>query len=311
MMRLSIVIPTHNRTDLLQGCLASLVRFAPPRTEILVVDDASPHPVAELGDGIRVLRLPKRRGFCGAVNAGIAATTAPIVELLNDDTQVTAGWADAALESFHDPNVAAVAPLVLRPDGTIDSAGDGYDCGGFAQKLHHRQPIGPTSTFRCRVFGASGSSAFYRRTFLDRVGPFPESFGSYFEDVDLSFRLQRAGGQVVFEPESHVIHHGGSSHRLSSHLVEQQSCNEERVYWRNLPTNEIMRTLPRHFAVLAAKAIRRWKEGRLIPWTFGRLRAWSEIPECRRHERHLTAIGPARRLSEWSVGRLSASARPH
>ena len=127
---------------------------------------------------------------------------------------------------------------------------------------------------RREVFGASASSAFYRRSVLDRVGPFPESFGAYFDDVDLSCRLRRTGGIVVFEPESRVIHHGGSSHVVSRRLVEQQSCNEERLYWRN---SAHWRTLPRHCAVLAGKAMRRWNEGRLVPWTIGRVRAWATI----------------------------------
>ena len=259
---------------------------------MLRLDDASPADVASVlaaFPGARHLRLAKRGDFCKAANAGIAATTAPIVELLNDDTEVTPGWANAALGAFDDPRVAAIAPLVLQPDGRIDSAGDRYDPGGFAQKIGHGEPTSPSMPRRRTVFGASGSSAFYRRSFLDRVGLFPESFGAYFEDVDLSCRLQRAGGIVVFEPASRVIHHGGSSHcPLSRRLVEQQSCNEERVYWRNTP--DLLRTLPRHLAVLAAKAVRRWSEGRLVPWTLGRARAWAELRACRRHEGRLNRV---------------------
>ena len=44
-------------------------------------------------------------------------------------------------------------------------------------------------------------------------------------------------------------------------------------------------TISRHLAVLAGKAVRRWHEGTLLPWALGRLRAWSEIPACRLHER--------------------------
>ena len=48
-----------------------------------------------------------------AANAGVRTATADVVELLNDDTEVTAGWAEAALAHFDDARVAAVAPLVL------------------------------------------------------------------------------------------------------------------------------------------------------------------------------------------------------
>ncbi|HEY1378873.1 MAG TPA: glycosyltransferase [Gemmataceae bacterium] len=329
---LSIVIPTHNRADLLRLCLRSVVRHAPPDTEIIVAADGSPG--AAVGDefpGVRLVRLPRRRGFCGAANAGIAAARGEIVELLNDDTEVTAGWAAAALACFADPRVAAVAPLVLvhpasgvalaprvfhqsatvvRARGAhatpfaktiIDSAGDGYDRGGFARKLGHGEPL--TADHRRReVFGASGSSAFYRRELLLRVGGFPESFGAYFEDVDLAFRLRRAGGVIIFEPGSRVLHHGGSSYgRPNRRLVEQQSCNEERVWWRNLPGRDLVRSLPRHLAVLAAKAARRWREGLLLPWACGRLRAWSEVVADRRHQRQLGRLGPSAALADWHV----------
>jgi GT2 family glycosyltransferase len=294
-MSLAIVIPTFQRVDRVRACLASVTRYCPSQTDVVVVDDASPADVANVVaafPGVRHVRLAKRGGFCVAANAGIAATTAPIVELLNDDTEVCPGWASAALRAFDDPRVAAVAPLVLRPDGRIDSAGDRYDPGGFAQKIGHGESINASMLQRRAVFGASGSSAFYRRSFLERVGLFPESFGAYFEDVDLACRIQRAGGTILFEPESRVIHHGGSSHGPASRrMIEQQSRNEEWLYWRNAP--RIVQSLPRHVAVLAAKALRRWTEGRLVPWLCGRARALRELRACRQHARSLAAINPA------------------
>jgi len=331
-VRLSVVIPTCERHDLLRACLRSVVRHAPAGTEIIVVADGSPGAVAHEFPGVRLVRLPRRRGFCVAANVGIAAAGGEIVELLNDDTEVTGGWADAALACFADSRVAAVAPLVLQqpasgvasaPRGlecstiqgadatplakcTIDSAGDGYDSGGFGHKLGHREPVSFARLRRREVFGASASSAFYRHDLLVRVGGFPPRFGAYFEDVDLAFRLHRAGGIVVFEPASRVLHRGGSSYgRPDRRLLEQQSCNEERVWWRNLSGREILRALPRHVAVLFAKAARRWREGMLLPWTIGRLRAWSEIGESRRHQRQLARLGPAAPLREWQVAPLS------
>src|SRR5262249_5222335 len=146
-----IVIPSHRRADLLRACLRSILRHSPPNVEVLVVDDASPDgavsaAAAEFGP-VRVLRLAQRGGFCGAVNAGLRAARHPVVELLNDDTEVQAGWAEAALAHFHDPAVAAVAPLVLcwpgGPPGVarIDSAGDCYFLAGFAAKRGHGEVL--------------------------------------------------------------------------------------------------------------------------------------------------------------------------
>ncbi|HTK77719.1 MAG TPA: glycosyltransferase [Gemmataceae bacterium] len=298
--RLTIVIPSRSRADLLRRCLASVTRHAPTDSEVLVVDDASPgetitRAAAEFAR-VRVIRLSDRGGFCVAANVGIATSRSPFVELLNDDTQVTAGWADSALSRFDEPRVVAVAPLVLQAGvvATIDSAGDDYDLGGFARKRGHGRSVDAAAVAGREVFGASASSAFYRRDALNRVGTFPISFGAYFEDVDLSFRLRRLG-TIVFEPASVVLHHGGQSYgRVNRRLVEQQSCNEERVFWRNLPREVLRQSLARHALVLAAKAARRWREGCLLPWFFGRLQAWREIPASRRHARDLDALGDLR-----------------
>jgi GT2 family glycosyltransferase len=318
---LSIVIPSHSRPDLLRLCLASVARFAPPRTEVVVVDDGSKGAVVSRAAGefagVRVVRRARAGGFCAAANAGVAAATAPVVELLNDDAEVTAGWAAAAVRWFADPAVGAVAPLVLRaePDRAarglpprVDTAGDEYDMGGFARKRgsgtvwanpeRERRGV-PTDpecanppgvrrptlslTLRVRpdlrspgpVWGASAAAAFYRRAALLSAGGFPEHFRAYFEDVDLSFRLRRLGYGVVYDPGSVVWHRVSSSYGAGRRwrAVERQSCNEERVFWRNVRGWDRVRWLPRHAAVLAGKAVRRFGEGTLVPWVLGRVRA--------------------------------------
>ncbi len=314
------MIPSHSRPDLLRLCLASVARFAPPATEVIVVDDGSRggcvSRAAAAFAGVTVVRRPRAAGFCAAANAGIAVASAPVVELLNDDAEVTDGWADAARAWFADPRVAAVAPLVLQNDPArrarglpplIDTAGDEYDAGGFAVKRGHGQqwavgsgqwadmqegrlaPSAPASasphsslssahcplpTAHC-VWGASACAAFYRRDAVIAAGGFPEHFGAYFEDVDLSFRLRRLGFEIVYEPAAVVWHRvsGSYGRAPSRRTLERQSCNEERVFWRNVRGRERMKALPRHAAVLMGKALRRWQEGTLLPWLMGRVRA--------------------------------------
>jgi GT2 family glycosyltransferase len=310
---LSIVIPSHRRADLLRLCLASVTAHAPPGTEVIVVDDASPggQATATAADfpGVRFLRLPRQSGFCVAANHGIDAARAPVVELLNDDTVVTPGWADAPLARFTDPHVGAVAPLVLlgppaHNPPRIDSAGDSYDPGGFARKRGHGRPLTDEHRRPGWVFGASGSSAFYRRDAVRRLGGFPESFGAYFEDVDLSWRLQTAGFGVWYEPASVVWHRGGASHgRRCWRLLARQSCNEERVFWRNVPP----RWLARHALVLAGKTMLRALDGTLVPFLAGRAQAWSELPRHLAHRRMFGRAGGVSPLIRRAVGDMALS----
>jgi GT2 family glycosyltransferase len=285
---------------------------APPGTEILVVDDASPGAAAagaaRAFPDVRALRLERRGGFCVAANAGVRAARHPVVELLNDDAEVTAGWAEAALARFADPSVAAVAPLVLcgPPAGggppRVDSSGDRYFVGGVAGKRGHGAPLGPEHLRPGEVFGASASSAFYRRDVLLAVGGFPEEFGAYFEDVDLAFRLHWAGYRVFYEPAARVWHRVSASHgRPGRRLLAQQSRNEERVFWRNLPSAALWRALPWHVAVVAAKAWRRWRAGELLPFLFGRLRVVADVADLLRHRGRLRRLGPDPDPGAWGV----------
>ncbi len=310
-VRLSVVIPSHNRPDLLRLCLASVQRHIPTGAEVIVVDDGSPggavSATARAFTAVRVLRLEKQSGFCAAANTGLQSATHPIVELLNDDTEVAAGWADAALKWFADKTVAAVSPLVLRrSDGDgpprIDSAGDRYYLGGVAGKRGHGRFLAEEYLHPGPVFGASASSAFYRREAVLAVGGFPESFTAYFEDVDLSFRLHWVGYRVVYEPASRVWHRVSASYGQSCRrLLEQQARNEERVFWRNLPRGVLLRALPSHLAVLAAKAWRRWRDGELLPFLRGKLGVLGEGAELLRHRRRLHASGNGRAWQTWGV----------
>jgi GT2 family glycosyltransferase len=301
---LSIIIPTHRRTDLLRACLHAVTRHAPPHAEIIVVDDASAGAAASAlaaSFAVRAIRLERQRGFAVAANTGIRASSGDIVEMLNDDTEVQPGWADAVLPWFADPAVGSVAPLVLTwPDGKIiDSVGDRYYLGGVAGKRGHGETLMPHHLQPCRVFGVSAAAGFYRRTALERVGLFPEEFGSYFEDVDLAFRLRRAGFKAMCEPASRVLHHISASYgRIGRGLIERQSCNEERVFWRNLPASALRRALPKHLAVLAGKTWRRAEEGTLAPWLLGRWRALCDWCAILRHRRNLPACDD---FTAWGV----------
>jgi GT2 family glycosyltransferase len=308
---LSVVIPSHNRPDLLQLCLQSVTSHAPNGTEIIVVDDASADgsvsAAAQQFAGVRVLRLDRRGGFCVAANTGIRAAQSAVVELLNDDTEVSPGWADAALAHFDDASIGAVAPLVLckttnAEQQCVDSAGDCYFVGGVAGKRGHGRPVGPDWLQGGEVFGASASSAFYRRDLVVSLGGFPEHFGAYFEDVDLAFRLHRAGARVWYEPRSRVWHRVSASYGApAAELLQRQSRNEELVFWRNVPASDLWLALPLHAAVLAGKAWRRWREGHFLSFVRGRLQALGETAAILHHRRWLRQQCGSSREQAWPV----------
>jgi GT2 family glycosyltransferase len=257
---------------LLDLCLRSVELYRPQDCEVIVVDDGSKDAVvsetATRFPYVTVIRISKARGFAAAANAA------------------------AALERFSDPGVDAVAPLpLIHPASSysrhplVDSAGDVYDLGGFATKRGHGERLAAKHVVPGPCGSVCATAGFYRRDALLRVGGFAESFGAYFEDVDLSLRLHSAGGRLAYEPRSVVWHHVSASYLKSPsrRTLERQSCNEERLFWRHPVGNPSRRDWPRHMLVLAAKIQRRQSENQLAPWITGRIQfGWNALLS-RRH----------------------------
>lgn len=308
----SVVIPTYNGRALLKTCLDSIERHLPRdpalSCEIVVVDNGSTDGthewLAQVHPWVRVVRLDPNRGFCVAANTGIAAARGRFIQVLNDDTEVTAGWIEAGLEPFRDPTVGAVTPLVLvrSTPGRVDSAGDSYSLAGWPTKRGHGQPVERWSARPVEeVFGASGSSSFYRAEALERVGGgFDPSLVSYYEDVDLGFRLRWAGYRVLFTPHCRILHEISATYdHARPGLQRRIARNAELVFWSNLPAGKLASALIPHLGLLAAQGAWRMLRLRFLPFFLGKIDAAREI-------RHLSA----RRKLRAGLARQAVN-RPH
>jgi GT2 family glycosyltransferase len=317
----SVVIPTYNGRKLLETCLASIARHRPgpgagagagpgaggPAIEVIVADDASQDDtaawLAAIHPDVRLVRRAENGGFCAAANAGIAAARGDFIQLLNNDTEVTAGWIEAGLAPFRDPTIGSVAPLVLvRSDPSrVDSAGDSYTLAGWPCKRGHGEPARLWSELPDqRVFGASGSSAFYRAEALRRVGAFDPAFHSYYEDVDLAFRLRWAGYDCVFTPRCRVLHEVSASYDHARPALQRRMArNAELLFWSNLPARWLAAAFVPHLAFTLIQALVRLARGRLRPFLLGKwdaVRFLPDLPGRRQLRAHLArppiAIAP-------------------
>lgn len=293
----SIVIPTYNGRELLARCLASIDRNRPDPSrwpiEVVVADDGSTDGTAEwlarAFPWVLLERLARNGGFCAAANAGIAAARGAFIQLLNNDTEVTPGWLEAGLAPFSEATVGSVAPLVLvrsNPD-RVDSAGDAYAWIGWPMKRGHGQDAARWSARPVEeVFGASGSSAFYRASALKKTGGLDLLLGSYYEDIDLAFRLRWAGYRCVYNPGCRILHDISASYDHGSPSLQRRMArNAELVFWWNLPRGRLALAAGPHVAFVVAQGLWRLARGRLGPFLAGKrdaLSAWRAIVVRRR-----------------------------
>jgi GT2 family glycosyltransferase len=191
----------------------------------------------------------------------------------------------------------------------VDSAGDSYALVGWPTKRGHGQPA---TRFVARpveeVFGASGSSAFYRAEALRLAGSFDPLFGSYYEDTDLAFRLRWAGYRCLFAPGCLIYHDVSATYdHKSPELQRRMARNAELVFWANLPAGLLTLAIVPHLVFLTAQAAWRLLRGRLRPFLLGKhdaLRAWREIKTRRRFRSELAHTALSRPHFKLGVGSL-------
>lgn len=283
----TIIIPNYNGARFFSRLMESLHAPKDTSPRILVVDDASSDDcVAYLRSNwpqVRVIVNERNLGFAGTCNVGMRAATTPFVVLLNNDTHVDPNWLAEGLKPFEDPAVGAVASLTLlaEPPHLVDTAGDAYSVAGGAVKRAHLKPQAVGAAQPVQAFSASGVSAFYRREAVAAAGYLDERFESYYEDVDLGFRLARLGYKCAFAPRSICYHHLSSSYSPRSWRYHFNSArNAEVVWWANMPRR--WKYLPAHLAFSFLQMGHKLWQGVGPAYLAGKLAALGRIGEIMR-----------------------------
>jgi GT2 family glycosyltransferase len=211
---LSIIIPHYNGLHHLPLCFNALQGQTYPHLEIILVDNGSTDSSVELTrrdfSEIEIIELDQNLGFVKAINYGIEQASGQVIVPLNNDTEVTPGWAQAlvdALETYPDAGIVASKMLLFDERHKIHSAGDGFGTNGIPINRGVWQKDEGQFDDDSYIFGGCGGAVAYRREMLEDIGLFDEDLFMYLEDVDLNWRAQLAGYRAVFAPQAVVYHH--------------------------------------------------------------------------------------------------------
>lgn len=209
----SVVIPNWNGIQHLHVCLDALRAQTYKHLEIILVDnastDGSQQLVAERYPDVRLLALDRNLGLTGGNNAGFRAAKGDVLVSLNNDTEADPNFVGALVAALVEhPQAGMVAAKMLLFDrrDTIHSAGDGYGLDGIPFNRGVWQRDDGQFDRPGWIFGGCGGAVAYRRSMLDEVGLFDESFFMYCEDVDLNWRAQLAGWRCWYTPQAIVYH---------------------------------------------------------------------------------------------------------
>lgn len=178
--------------------------------------------VRERFPGVRLIENRENVGFAQANNQAVAQCQGEYVLLLNPDTEVKPA-ALTELVAFLDANPAAGAAgsRLLNPDGTLQpSCHPAPTLSRELWRLFHLDRLRPYGRYNMHTWDMAqprevdvlqGAALAVRKDILDEIGFLDGDYFMYSEEVDLCFRIQRAGWRLYWVPASRVVHYGGQS----------------------------------------------------------------------------------------------------
>lgn len=258
--RAAILVLNYSGRHHLERCLPSLARLSYPNASVVVVDNGSTDDsldyVRRQHPDVKVLALGSNRGFAPAYNIAVRESDAEVVVLLNNDTRVEPEWLGQLVDVLERHQSSAAASCMLDWDGChIDFAGVLPTFAGHSWQVDSGRPVGATYTEQPLLFGCAGSLAIRREAFVE-VGGFDDDYFTYFEDLDLGWRMSLAGHTTILAPEAITYHRlhataGEWGQALRLRLYER---NALYTIFKNYDDESLARILPAAIALTVGRA---------------------------------------------------------
>ncbi|MCJ2017140.1 glycosyltransferase family 2 protein [Methylobacterium sp. E-065] len=224
----SIIIPTRDRADLLERCLASIraarVQYG---CELLIVDNGSSDPAthalfaAVRAEGGHVLTDPGPFNYARLCNRAVETAQGDFVLFLNNDVEMVGdSWLHELLGRLAEPTAEAVGGVLRWPSGVVQHGGvvlgPGFSASHAFDDRYYGDPgYGDLLRVASQPSAVTGACLLVRRSSYQAVGGMDAiHFPVNFNDVDLCLKLGARGGRVVLTPHLEAVHLGSASRGL-------------------------------------------------------------------------------------------------
>ena len=208
------------------------------RVRIVVADDASPAPYPQqlceaLAGKAEVILAEENGGFSVNANRAIhAAREGDDVVLLNSDVVALPGWLESLQYAAHGADdIGIVAPKLLYPDRTIQSAGSHRNMGApewFDHRFRFKPADHPAANVGVPCVAVTGACMYVKAPVIDKVGVLDERYPMAYEDVDWCLRTWEAGFRVMYHPAAALYHLEGKTRGTEQ---GERELNSQRIFW--------------------------------------------------------------------------------
>ena len=256
---ISIIIANYNGSYFLKDCIDSILKEKSSLYEIIVVDDCSTDKSISILKGyeknnrLRLIALKINKGAAYARNVGAKKSRGDILFFLDYDTTLTPGWGSELKTFFSKYPKAGMAQAKILKKGTnqFDYAGDYISSFGFlVERAQGALDTGQFDTID-RVFSVRGAAMILRKSVFDKVAGFDESYGYYWEEPDIAWRIWLLGFYVYFLPTVTVHHAFGTKEKQVEYYQDNdiifKGCrNAITTMIKNFETKNLLLKLPIH-----------------------------------------------------------------
>jgi GT2 family glycosyltransferase len=253
--RVSVIIPTRDRADLLARCLEGLLsRTDYSNLEVLVIDNGSTDAATESlfqmlrkDARVRVIPMPVPFNYSALNNAAVLAATGDILVLLNNDVDVIgSGWLKEMVSHAVRPDIGAVGAKLLFGDGRIQHAGVVLGVGqhaggpGVAGHFGYCASAGAAGylgqfVLTRELSAVTGACLAFRREVFKVVGALNETaLPIAFNDVDFCLRVRAQGFRIIWTPLAELYHLESASRGLAETPEQVARAAREADYMRHI-----------------------------------------------------------------------------
>jgi GT2 family glycosyltransferase len=226
----SVVILNYNGKKHLAQFLPSVLASNYPNFDVIIADNASSDDSLEFlrthYPTLQVITLPQNYGFAEGYNQALKQIKSAYYILLNSDVEVQPDWISPLIAVMQqDRTIAATQPKILAfhdkskfehagaAGGWIDSLAYPFCRGRIFDEVETDEGQYDDCT---EIFWASGAALCIRGDLFHQIGGFDGDYFAHMEEIDLCWRLKRAGYKIMVEPKAVVYHVGGGTLDYSS-----------------------------------------------------------------------------------------------
>lgn len=240
MINITVIIISFNTKDLTLECIKSVQEKTKKTTyEIIVIDNKSTDGSVESlkkTKGIRLILNMDNVGFSKANNQGIVKSSGRYILLLNSDTYLledSLGKMVEWMDKNHEVGISSCKLLNL--DNTIQENGGFFptlsrvilwstlldDIPGIGELFGSFHPKRNFFKSEHRQDWVKGAFMLLRKDVLEKTGGLDEKIFMYAEDVEFCFRVKLNGWNVVYTPETKIVHIGGASGATENTILRE------------------------------------------------------------------------------------------